>query len=75
MEEKKVTPYRTSSGLEIGKYYVPPEKKDSQSFDSQLLQNALLETKKEIKTNRAIGYYLVFMVVLIAIEIYFIIIK
>ena len=75
MEEKKVTPYRTSSGLEIGKYYVPPEKKDSQSFDSQLLQEALLETKKEIRNNTAIGCYLVFVAVLIAIELYFIIAK
>jgi hypothetical protein len=75
MEEKKVPPYRTSSGLEIGKFYVPQDKKQDQSFDSQLLQTALLETKKEIKTNTAIGYYLVFMAVLIVIELFFVITK
>ena len=52
MEDKKVTPYRTSSGLEIGKFYIPPEKKQSQNFDDQLLQEALLNTKQEIKTDK-----------------------
>jgi hypothetical protein len=75
MEDKKIPPYRTSSGLEIGKYYVQPDKRQDQSFDTQLLQQALLETKKEIKFTRSLGYYLVFMAVLIAIEIYFLIIK
>lgn len=50
MEEQKIPPYRTRSGLEIGKFYVPPEKKDSQSLDNQLLQEALLTSyeKKSI---------------------------
>jgi len=51
MEEKKVTPYRTSSGLEIGKFYNPPEKKSDQNFDNQLLQEALLKTNYEVKSS------------------------
>ena len=54
MEEKKITPYRTRSGLEIGKFYVPPEKKDTQSFDNQLLQEALLASYEKTSTAREI---------------------
>lgn len=38
---KKVTPYRTKTGIEIGKYYEPqPEWKESR--DMELLQESLL---------------------------------
>lgn len=73
MDKKQVVPYRTKSGLEIGKFYVEPEFKEREPFDNQLLQEALLETKKdETRGYRGLHYYLAFVLVMVLIEIYFV---
>lgn len=41
MEENKVVPYMTRTGLQIGRLYVP-EKKLEYSYDMELLQEAIL---------------------------------
>lgn len=43
-EKKKVTPYRTSKGIEIGKFYTPPVGKPM-SFDEELIQLAFIEDR------------------------------
>ncbi len=41
MDKPKVTPYRTKTGIEIGKFYVPPSNMQY-SHDMELLQESLL---------------------------------
>jgi hypothetical protein len=41
MEKPKVTPYRTKTGLEIGKFYMPKQDLEY-SYDMELLQESLL---------------------------------
>ena len=43
-EPVKVTPYRTSKGIEIGKFYIPPAGKPM-SFDEELIQLAFIEDR------------------------------
>ena len=72
MDKKQVVPYRTKSGLEIGKFYVEKEFKESESFDNQLLQEALLESKKdETRGYRGLHYYLLFVLIMVLIQLYF----
>ena len=42
MEKAKVTPYKTKTGIEIGKFYTPPAGKPM-SFDEELIQLAFIE--------------------------------
>ena len=44
MKEQKVTPYKTRTGIEIGKFYVPPVGKPM-SFDEELIQLAFIEDR------------------------------
>lgn len=41
MDKPKITPYRTKTGIEIGKFYVPPSHMEY-SHDMELLQESLL---------------------------------
>ena len=41
MDKPKVTPYRTKTGIEIGKFYVPRSNMEY-SYDMELLQESLL---------------------------------
>ena len=40
----KVTPYKTRTGIEIGKFYMPPAGKPM-SFDEELIQLAFIEDR------------------------------
>ena len=42
--EVKITPYRTRTGIEIGKFYIPPAGKPM-SFDEELIQLAFIEDR------------------------------
>jgi len=41
MDKPTITPYRTRTGIEIGKFYVPPSNMEY-SHDMELLQESLL---------------------------------
>ena len=41
MDKPKVTPYRTKTGIEIGKFYTPRSNMEY-SYDMELLQESLL---------------------------------
>jgi hypothetical protein len=73
MEEKKVVPFRTCAGVEIGKFYVPPEKKMESNPENELLQQALLHEEKKDRGYGSVGFYMAFVVVMIALELYFVI--
>lgn len=44
MSKAKVTPYKTKTGIEIGKFYTPPVGKPM-SFDEELIQLAFIEDR------------------------------
>jgi hypothetical protein len=44
LEQQKVTPYKTKTGIEIGKFYTPPVGKPM-SFDEELIQIAFIEDR------------------------------
>ena len=41
MDRVKITPYKTRTGIEIGKFYMPKQQLEY-SFDMELLQESLL---------------------------------
>jgi len=46
-----MTPYKTKSGLEIGKHYQPPKNSDT-NYDMDLIQNAFLSDPYEVRMER-----------------------
>jgi hypothetical protein len=44
LDKSKVTPYKTKTGIEIGKFYTPPSGKNM-SFDEELIQMAFIEDR------------------------------
>ena len=44
MEKQKITPYKTRTGIEIGKFYMPPRNRQM-SFDEELIQMAFIEDR------------------------------
>lgn len=59
MEDNKVVPYMTRTGLQIGRLYVP-EKKLEYSYDMELLQEAMLMDGSTLRREKLwnIGYAL-----------------
>jgi hypothetical protein len=55
MNNKTITPYKTKSGLEIGKHYQPPKNSDT-NYDMDLIQNAFLSDPSEIRRERIFNY-------------------
>lgn len=57
MEKPKVTPYRTKTGIEIGKFYMPPSNMEY-SYDMELLQESLLTDAITLRRRKIqnIGY-------------------
>jgi hypothetical protein len=70
MEKPKVTPYRTRTGIEIGKFYVPPSNMQ-QSYDMELLQESLLTDDISLRRRKiqnlayawALGALVLFLIV------------
>jgi hypothetical protein len=60
MSNKNITPYKTKSGLEIGKHYQPPKTEDT-NYDMDLIQHAFLSDHKEIRRERIFNavYFLI----------------
>ncbi len=77
MNDKTVVPYRTPSGLEIGKFYVPPKARDNlvdfmDIHDRDLIQTAYIKNEPKNK-NRGYGSlhaYLVFVAFMALLELY-----
>jgi hypothetical protein len=51
MNDKNITPYKTKSGLEIGKHYQPKKNSDT-NYDMDLIQNAFLSDPAETRRER-----------------------
>jgi hypothetical protein len=51
MSNKNITPYKTKSGLEIGKHYQPTKTEDT-NYDMDLIQHAFLSDPKELRRER-----------------------
>ena len=47
MDKSKVTPYKTKTGIEIGKFYIPPTGKNM-TFDEELIQLVLIEDRSYV---------------------------
>lgn len=63
MSNKNITPYKTKSGLEIGKHYQPPKVGET-NYDMDLIQNAFLSDPHEVRRER------IFIAVYIALTIF-----
>ena len=62
MSNKNITPYKTKSGLEIGKHYQPPKFSDT-NYDMDLIQNAFLCDPNAIRRERIFNaLYFVLMI-------------
>jgi hypothetical protein len=48
----KVTPYRTRTGIEIGKYYQRPSNGRNISFDMEIIQMSLLNDMGSIRREK-----------------------
>ncbi len=48
----KVTPYRTRTGIEIGKYYQRPSNGRNISFDMEIIQMSLLNDMGSIRKEK-----------------------
>jgi len=48
----KVTPYRTRTGIEIGKYYQRPSNGKNMSFDMEMIQMSLLNDMASIRREK-----------------------
>jgi hypothetical protein len=64
MSNKNITPYKTKSGLEIGKHYQPTKTEDT-NYDMDLIQDAFLSDPYE-KRREKIFTYLYFAITAIA---------
>jgi len=73
MDSQNTIPYKTKTGLEIGKFYVKPVEKFDENYENILLQDALLDNRKKDKGYKSLNYYLLFCAVILALELYFLI--
>lgn len=57
MNNQKITPYKTRTGIEIGKFYSPPSNMEY-SYDMELLQESLLTDSITLRRRKLqnIGY-------------------
>ena len=57
MDNPKITPYKTRTGIEIGKFYSPPMNMEY-SYDMELLQESLLTDAITLRRRKIqnIGY-------------------
>jgi len=57
MDNQKITPYKTRTGIEIGKFYMPPSNMEY-SYDMELLQESLLTDAITLRRRKIqnIGY-------------------
>jgi pimeloyl-CoA synthetase len=69
MDNKILTPYRTASGIEIGKRYTPPKERDIRVdyidiYDQELLQMAYIGDSSEIRMEKLVTISCVFAAIL-----------
>lgn len=64
MEKPKITPYRTSTGIQIGQFYERRQVTDH-SHDMELLQKALLANPDEIRREKLRNIIYIASVVLV----------
>jgi len=71
MDSQNTIPYKTKTGLEIGKFYVKPIDKFDDNHENILLQDALLGSPKKDRGYKSLNYYLLFCAVILGLELYF----
>ena len=49
---EKITPYRTKTGIEIGKYYQRPSNGKDMTFDMEMIQMSLLNDMASIRKEK-----------------------
>jgi len=71
MHNKNITPYKTKSGLEIGKHYQPPKVGDT-NYDMDLIQDAFLSDPYEKRRERIfVATYIVLTILAVICLIFF----